>query len=129
MPQRITDLISLSLMISWTGGRHMENLVLSNTGTSFSATPNSGTEFPKPFGYCSVATIGSSKTLKALSNLLDTSTICGKYWMLLLNFSCKSHRNKQAVEEGVDGVRRITILYEKRLILGTFRRRRELCKI
>lgn len=52
-------------------------------------------DLDKPFGYCSVATIGSSKTLKALSNLLDTSTICGKYWMLLLNFSCKSHRNKQ----------------------------------
>ena len=47
-----------------------------------------------PLGYCSVATTGISSSLKAFSILPETSTISGKYWILFLNFSCKSQRNK-----------------------------------
>lgn len=77
------------------GTPHMEKQVLENGTTPNLSSSNSGTVFPRPFGYCSVASIGMSRIFAASIILREFETISGKKEMFGRNFSCMSQSNSE----------------------------------
>ena len=55
---------------------------------------------PNAFGYCSVATMGTSSVLAAFMRKEEVEITVSMLWMMERNRSCTSHRRK-VVEDGV----------------------------